>query len=57
MSLIMSQRIRSARALPGATVSFNLRQLAPYEYICKIWTSKPDRFKFDPFQHTVGLNT
>ncbi|MFA6173664.1 MAG: hypothetical protein WC701_08240 [Kiritimatiellales bacterium] len=53
----MSQRIRSARALPGATVSFNLRQLAPYEYICKIWTSKPDRFKFDPFQHTVGLNT
>jgi len=34
-----------------------LRGLTPYEYICKIWTSDPDRFTVDPFQHTVGLNT
>jgi transposase InsO family protein len=33
-----------------------LRGLTPYEYICKIWTCEPDRFKVDPFQHTVGLN-
>jgi hypothetical protein len=35
VSFIMSQRIRSACALPGATVSFNLRQLAiRYRWIC-----------------------
>ncbi|SCZ85908.1 hypothetical protein NSMM_460001 [Nitrosomonas mobilis] len=26
------------------------------EYTCKIWTNKSDRFTFDSFQHTVGLN-
>ncbi|MFA5688679.1 MAG: integrase core domain-containing protein, partial [Kiritimatiellales bacterium] len=31
-----------------------LRGLTPYEYLCKLWTSDPDRFKFDPFQHTGG---
>ncbi|MXS81255.1 IS481 family transposase, partial [Nitrosomonas sp. GH22] len=34
-----------------------LKGLTPYEYICKIWKNEPDRFIFDPFQHTVGLNT
>ncbi|MGH6836164.1 MAG: IS481 family transposase, partial [Methylocella sp.] len=34
-----------------------LKGLTPYEYICKIWTKEPDRFKVDPFQHNVGLNT
>ncbi|MGH6835899.1 MAG: IS481 family transposase, partial [Methylocella sp.] len=34
-----------------------LKGLTPYEYICKIWTNEPDRFKVDPFQHNVGLNT
>ncbi|MGH6834903.1 MAG: hypothetical protein ACREC9_04965, partial [Methylocella sp.] len=33
-----------------------LKGLTPYEYICKIWTNEPDRFKVDPFQHNVGLN-
>ncbi|MGH6843640.1 MAG: hypothetical protein ACRECU_02740, partial [Methylocella sp.] len=33
-----------------------LKGLTPYEYICKIWTKEPDRFKVDPFQHNVGLN-
>ena len=33
-----------------------LRGLTPYEYICKIWTSEPERFTVDPFHHTVGLN-
>lgn len=34
-----------------------LRGLTPYEYICQIWTKDPDRFKIDPTQHIVGLNT
>lgn len=31
--------------------------LTPYEYICKIWTSKPDRFILDPILQMPGLNT
>ena len=31
--------------------------LTPYEYICKIWTSDPDRFILDPIQQMPGLNT
>lgn len=34
-----------------------LKGLTPYEYICKIWTTDPDRFNINPFQHTVGLNS
>jgi IS30 family transposase len=29
----------------------------PYEYICKIWTSEPDRFILDPIHQMPGLNT
>jgi transposase InsO family protein len=31
--------------------------LTPYEYICKIWTSEPDRFILDPIHQMPGLNT
>ena len=34
-----------------------LKGLTPYEYVCKIWTTEPQRFTIDPYQHTVGLNT
>jgi len=34
-----------------------LRGLTPYEYICKIWTSEPDRFIPDPIHQMPGLNT
>jgi len=34
-----------------------LKGLTPYEYICQIWTKDPDRFRIDPIQHIVGLNT
>ena len=34
-----------------------LKGLTPYEYICKIWTNEPERFKINTAQHTVGLNT
>ena len=30
--------------------------LTPYECICKIWTSKPDRFILDPIHQMPGLN-
>ncbi|MFT7183656.1 MAG: hypothetical protein ACI87T_004056, partial [Planctomycetota bacterium] len=29
----------------------------PYEYICKIWTSEPDRFTLNPIHQMPGLNT
>jgi transposase InsO family protein len=34
-----------------------LNGLTPYEYVCKTWTKEPERFKINPTQHTVGLNT
>ena len=34
-----------------------LSGLTPYEYICKIWTSEPDRFILNPSHQMPGLNT
>jgi hypothetical protein len=34
-----------------------LSRLTPYEYICKIWTSEPDRFIQNPIHQMPGLNT
>ena len=34
-----------------------LNGLTPYEYICKIWTSEPDRFIVDPIHQMPGLNS
>ena len=34
-----------------------LSGLTPYEYICKSWTSEPDRFIVDPIHQMPGLNT
>jgi len=33
-----------------------LKGLTPYEYICKCWTSEPDRFILDPIHQMPGLN-
>ena len=33
-----------------------LNGLTPYEYICKIWTSEPDRFILNPIHQMPGLN-
>jgi transposase InsO family protein len=33
-----------------------LKGLTPYEYICKIWTTEPERFTINPIHHNVGLN-
>jgi transposase InsO family protein len=34
-----------------------LNGLTPYEYICKIWTSEPQRFIVNPIHQMPGLNT
>jgi transposase InsO family protein len=34
-----------------------LQGLTPFEYICKTWTSEPERFNINPTNHTLGLNT
>jgi transposase InsO family protein len=33
-----------------------LRGLTPYEYICKIWRTKPQRFRLDPLHQMPGPN-
>lgn len=33
-----------------------LRGLTPYEFICKCWTSEPERFTLNPIQQMPGLN-
>ncbi len=34
-----------------------LKGLKPYEFICKRWTSEPDRFMLNPLHQMPGLNT
>ncbi len=34
-----------------------LSGLTPYEYICKVWTSEPDRFIVNPIHQMPGLNS
>ncbi|WAT13598.1 IS481 family transposase [Xanthomonas fragariae] len=34
-----------------------LKGLTPYEFICKQWTSEPERFKVNPIHLMPGLNT
>jgi transposase InsO family protein len=33
-----------------------LRGLTPYEHICKVWTTQPNRFRLNPLHYTLGLN-
>ncbi|MCP1248674.1 IS481 family transposase, partial [Gluconobacter oxydans] len=34
-----------------------LSGLTPYEYVCKIWTSEPERFIINPTHQIPGPNT
>jgi hypothetical protein len=34
-----------------------LQGLTPYEFICKAWTTEPERFTIDPIHQMPGLNT
>ncbi len=34
-----------------------LKGLTPYEFICKQWTSEPERFTLNPIHQMPGLNT
>ena len=40
-----------------AAYNFGLKGLTPYEFICKRWTTEPDRFNLNPLQQMPGLNT
>lgn len=33
-----------------------LRGLTPYEYICKLWTSEPERFRLNSIHQMPGSN-
>ena len=33
-----------------------MKGLRPFEYICKSWTSQPERFILNPLQQMPGLN-
>jgi hypothetical protein len=33
-----------------------LKGLTPYEFICKRWTSEPERFRLDPLHQMPGPN-
>src|SRR6266542_4083208 len=35
----------------------SLQGCSPYEFIVKTWQKDPDRFRVNPTQHTLGLNT
>jgi hypothetical protein len=45
-----------ASAAGRLLLSFAAYNLAPYECICKIGTSEPDRFILDPINQMPGLN-
>ncbi|OYW30636.1 MAG: hypothetical protein B7Z44_00400 [Caulobacter sp. 12-67-6] len=34
-----------------------LKGLTPYEFIGKMWTNEPQRFRLNPTHQTPGLNT
>ena len=34
-----------------------LRGLTPYEFVCRLWTKEPERFRLDPAHQFPGLNT
>ena len=34
-----------------------LKGLTPYEFICKCWTSEPEKFILNPLHQMPGLNT
>lgn len=33
-----------------------LKDLTPYEYICKLWIEKPERCRLNPIDHMPGLH-
>ncbi|TVS05888.1 MAG: hypothetical protein EA407_01275 [Rhodobacteraceae bacterium] len=51
---------RVARIVAAYDVARRLKTLSgltPCEYICKVWTSEPDRCIVDPIHQMPGLNS
>jgi len=60
--LLHHDQLRTRRADLLAAHNFargpkTLNGLTPYEYICKIWASKPERFILNPSHQMPGLNS
>jgi len=53
----MPREIGSNRTGNGAKRLKTLRDLTPHEYVCKVWTENPERFRLNPLHHTAGPNT
>lgn len=34
-----------------------LKGFTPHDYVYRIWTEEPERFRFSPSYHMLGLNT
>ena len=49
-------RVHLADFLNAYNFAKRLKTLTPYEYIRKLWTEQPDRFRLDPVHHMPGLN-
>ncbi|QLH37776.1 MAG: transposase [Defluviicoccus sp.] len=57
--MIRADPAHQADVIAANTCGRRLKTLhghAPYEYICKVWTSEPERFTLTPIHHMPGLN-
>ncbi len=54
--LFTPSNVRRIRALLAKRLK-TLKGLTPYEYVYKVWTLEPERFKLNPIHHTPGLNS
>ncbi|MGB7973378.1 MAG: IS481 family transposase, partial [Roseiarcus sp.] len=45
-----------ADAYNFATRLKTLKRMTPYEFVCKAWTSQPNRFKLNPLHKSPGPN-
>ena len=34
-----------------------LKELTLHDYVCRIWTQEPERFRLNPYHYTLGLNS
>ena len=53
---VWARKLSKLLSLPTADIDAS-KGGAGYEYICKIWTSEPDRFILNPIHQMPGLNT
>ena len=57
MPTMISSGAISATSSTPTTSPAGSGGLTPFEFICKLWTSEPQRFHLDPAHQMPGLNT